>query len=318
MRVLISGMGGQLGTLVARRLESFPEVEAIAGYDLDPPRRRLRRSTFKRISPRDAQGVADYVRATRPTVVVHLGVYEPHARLTPKAAHAATIAGADALVNALDSARDVKSVIVRSGIEVYGRRRGGPIVPDERAATDPTTAFGRSQLRVEEVFAALGSTRGIPVSTLRFATVAGSHTPSPLARILRLGLVPVPALSEPTFALVHADDAIGSIVAAVQHRPDGAVNVVGPGAVSAYQAAHMGGHLSLPLFGPGWKSVRWLAEMAGAPLPEHVREQLVRGRCAAGARCSEVLGMEPLVPADQVVAEIQDFPTVEYLTVDAA
>ena len=48
MRVLITGMGGELGTRVAQLLEARTDVTEILGVDFVPPRRRLRRSEFRR------------------------------------------------------------------------------------------------------------------------------------------------------------------------------------------------------------------------------------------------------------------------------
>ena len=39
MRVLITGMGGELGSLVASMLEAEPWVGSLVGIDVDPPRR---------------------------------------------------------------------------------------------------------------------------------------------------------------------------------------------------------------------------------------------------------------------------------------
>jgi len=50
-RVFVSGLGSELGTLVAGMLEAEPWVGALAGIDADPPRRRLPNTTFHRISP---------------------------------------------------------------------------------------------------------------------------------------------------------------------------------------------------------------------------------------------------------------------------
>ena len=77
MRLLITGMGGELGTRVAQLLETNREVDEIAGLDVDPPRRRLRRAEFHRINPRDRTRSVAFVRAFDPEVVVHLGIYEP-------------------------------------------------------------------------------------------------------------------------------------------------------------------------------------------------------------------------------------------------
>ena len=57
MRVLVTGMGGEIGTRVAQLLEERDEVTEIAGCDYAPPRRRLRRSEFKRIDARDRDRV---------------------------------------------------------------------------------------------------------------------------------------------------------------------------------------------------------------------------------------------------------------------
>lgn len=314
MRVLVSGMGGQLGTLIARRLEALDEVEAIFGYDLDPPRRRLHRAEFRRIDPSEATHVAEAVRDFDPTAVVHLGLYEPHARLVPNAARLATHLGNAALVSALAEAPNLGSIVVRSGIEVYGRRRGGPIRPDEDATPMPTTDFGRGLLEAEGVLVALGKERDVPVASLRCASIVGSHTPSPLGRLLKLGVVPVPALADPPFTMLHADDAATAIVAALLRKVRGPLNVVAPGAVTAWQATRIGGRVPLPVLGAGWAGAKLMAELAGAPLPDQVRELLVRGRVADGGRCAEVLGVEPLHSARDILTELFEQSNVVYLT----
>ncbi len=93
VRLLITGMGGELGTRVAQLLEELPSVEAVAGLDVEPPRRRLRRAEFHRIDPRDRHRTVAVVRAFEPTAVVHLGVYEPNARSSPRSAYERTVAG---------------------------------------------------------------------------------------------------------------------------------------------------------------------------------------------------------------------------------
>lgn len=313
MRVLVSGMGGQLGTLIARRLEALDEVEAIFGYDLDPPRRRLHRAEFRRIDPSGAPQVAEVVRRFDPTAVVHLGLYEPHARLDPNAARTATRLGNAALVAALADAPNLESIVVRSGIEVYGRRRGGPIRPDERVAPMPTTDFGRGLLEAEGVLVALGAERDVPVASLRCASIVGSHTPSPLGRLLKLGVVPVPALADPPFTMLHVDDAANAIVAALQRGVRGPLNVVAPGAVTAWQATRIGGRIPLPVVGVGWAGAKVMAELAGAPLPDQVRELLIRGRVADGGRCAEVLGVEPVHSARDILTELFEQSNVVYL-----
>ena len=75
---------------------------------------------------------------------------------------------------------------------------------------------------------------------------SGSHVPSPLGRLLRLPAVPVPAFADPPFSLLHPDDAAEAMVAAIECRYDGPLNVVGPGAATPWQAVRLGGRVPLP------------------------------------------------------------------------
>ena len=52
-KILVTGMGGELGTRVAQLLEQKTWATEIVGVDFVPPRRRLRRAEFRRIDPRD-------------------------------------------------------------------------------------------------------------------------------------------------------------------------------------------------------------------------------------------------------------------------
>ena len=140
MRLLITGMGGELGTRVAQLLEVDRDITEIVGLDVDPPRRRLRRAEFHRINPRDRTRSVAFVRAFDPDVVVHLGIYEPNARSSPRSAAERTRAGTMSVLGAAGECPSLRAIVVRSGIEVYGRRRGCATVPDESVARDPDVA----------------------------------------------------------------------------------------------------------------------------------------------------------------------------------
>ena len=49
---------------------------------------------------------------------------------------------------------------------------------------------------------------------------------------------------------------------------------------------------------------------AGAPVPDHVAELLVRGRSADGSRLASVLGVAPLMDTPEVVSHLYDWPEV--------
>jgi len=314
-RVLVTGMGGELGTRVTNLLEASPEVGAIVGIDVDPPRRRIPRAEFHRIDLRDRARVTALVREFDPVAVLHLGVYEPNARSAPAAARASTAAAALHALGAAAQCPSLQRIVVRSGIEVYGRGRGAATRPDESVVPAPTSDFGRSLLGMEGVAASAAAAADVPMAAVRLATVVGPHFPSPLGRYLRLPVVPVSGLSDLPFSLLHQDDAATALVAALGSGHDGPVNVVGAGAVTAVQAVRMGGRIPLPIVGPAWALARVATELLGVPLPDHVRELIVRGRTADGGRAPELLGCSPARTTTEVVKELYDWAEVLYLDV---
>lgn len=316
MRVFVTGMGGELGTRVTHLLEARDDIDDILGIDDDPPRRRLQRAEFVRVDFRDRRRLVSVVEEFGPQLVVHLGVLEPHARFSPGVAERGTEQVARAVLGAAARCSSIERMVVRSGVEVYGRPRGGPFRPDETVAPQPTSPFGRSLLGVEQLAAHAARTAGVPVATLRFAPLVGPHFPSPLGRLLRLPLVPFDPLTDLPFSVLHQEDAAGAVLAAVDSGYDGAVNVVNPGVVTASQAARIGGRAVIPLIGPGWWTARFVAELLSAPLPAHVQELLVRGRTADGSLAAEALGFAPQRSTRKVVEELYEWASVTYLHVE--
>jgi UDP-glucose 4-epimerase len=313
MRVLVTGMGGELGTRVAQLLEERDEASEIAGFDMWPPRRRLRRSEFHRIDPLDQERITEFVHDFAPEIVIHYGVYEPDSRLGGREAAEASEACTVHVLTAAAKTGRLERVAARSGLEVYGRGRGRPVVPAEDALPSPTTPYGRTCLEVETMAATLVRRLGIPVAALRLAPVVGSHVPSPLGRLLRLPFVPVPALADPAFVLLHQEDAARAMVEALRRDVDGPVNVVGRGAASPWQVVRLGNRIPVPVLGPGWRAATAIAELAGAPVPPHVLELMTKGRAGDGARAGDVLALDGLHSTLEVCTELYEWGTVSPL-----
>jgi UDP-glucose 4-epimerase len=152
--------------------------------------------------------------------------------------------------------------------------------------------------------------KGIPAGSLRYAPVVGSHVPSPLGRMLRLPVVPVSALSDPPFSLLHPDDAARAMVAAIEHRLDGPCNVVGPGAATPWQAARLGGRVLMPVPPGMWGAVARLTEIAGAAIAPHVVELVRHGCTGDGERANDALALGPMIPTQDVLRELFDWADV--------
>jgi len=300
-RVLVSGMGGQLGSLVAAELEKEPWVGSIVGVDADPPRRRLSRSSFHLIEPGDSARTRDVIAALDPHVLVHLAVWEPDARVNPTLAERHTREAADSIFSAARECPSLQHVVLRSGIEVYGRGGHRPDIPDETTPTAPTSQYGRMLVQVERSADDAFATTKADVTALRLAPVIGPHVPSPLGRLLRLPFVPFNMLKPPMFTVLHEADAARAFVLAAQRTIGQPINVVGDGEISGFSAVRRSRHIPLPLLGPEWAVTRRVAHLFGAPVPEHVREVLHDGRRATSERCEVRLGWRPETTTSDVI-----------------
>ncbi len=315
MRILITGMGGAIGTGVAQKLERDPDNE-ILGVDLMPPRRHLRRAKFHLVQTGDISLRTTLIRDFDPEVIVHLGVYEPHARSNPLDSTRRTRAVTRSVFHAGLDCGSLRHIVVRSGIEVYGRERGTALRPDEDTPINPTSRFGRALAEVEESARAFSSLRDIPVTILRFAPIIGPYIPSPLGRYLRLPVVPVVAPVDSPIQLVHIDDVCDSTVAAVRARVGGVFNIVGEGAVTGSQAARLGNRLIVPVWGPGWQLSKLATAAFGSPLPEHTAEAMRRGQTADGSRAHKELDFVPARTTRECVEDLYQWASIVRVDVD--
>jgi UDP-glucose 4-epimerase len=309
MRCLIVGMGGDIGTGVALRIDSDPSVE-LMGIDMEPPRRWLPRARFHRVHPEDVELRTRLIRAFDPEVIIHLGIYEPHSRSNPHDATVRTRAATRSVFAAAPDCPSLRKVVMRSGIEVYGRGRGTPLRPDERAPRVPTSGFGRSLSEAEDVANEFSAVTGVPLTILRFAPIVGPYIPSPLGRLLRLPVVPFAAPVDGPIQLTHIDDVHDAVAAAARSEVAGVFNVVGDGAVTGSQAARIGGRLIVPVFGPGWFFARAVTAALGSPLPEHVLEAMRRGQTANGALVGEALGFVPARTTRDCVTDLYEWASI--------
>ncbi len=309
-RVFVSGVGGELGTLVASLLEDEPWVGALAGIDADPPRRRLQRTAFHRIDPAEHDRIVDTVIDFDPHVLVHVGVWEPNARAAPQIAASLTDQAATSIIGAAAECKGLEHIIVRSGIEIYGRAKGALTRPDESAPIHPTSDYGHTVADIERTAASVAERVGVTAGAVRLATVLGPHVPSPLGRFLRLPAVPFSALADPPFAVIEHRDAARALVAAARVSLAEPVNVVAPGAITCLQAARRGRRLPVPLIGPEWHVAKLLTHLFGAPVPDHIAEMLHRGRLADNGRMAELLGMQPGSTTVEVIDRLYGWPSI--------
>lgn len=309
-RVVVTGIGGELGSRVGALLEEQTWVGEIVGIDSNPPRRRLRRTMVRVIEPQNFDEIAQCIVSANPHIIIHLGVWEPDARLSSNNAQLFTDLFADAVFAAAHNVPALESVVLRSGLEVYGKHGHSPHIPNEHQPVEPQSLFGHMLLGLEHKVSELAIARGTAATLLRLAPVVGPHVPSPLGRMLRLPAVPFRPLGNAQFSVIEDGDAAQAFVSATQYQPHGAINVVAEGSLSVTQAAALGNRLTIPTIGPGWWAAKSLARLAGAPVPDHVVELLTHGRLADAQHLAETLNFQPLHTTKEVITRLYEWPSV--------
>jgi len=309
-KVLVTGCGGELGSLATAMLEEESWVGRILGVDVDPPRQRLRRTDFRRIALNRTAAVSQIILDFDPHVIVHLGVWEPNARLSPDEAERTTSDVARAVFDAAHQAPSLEAVVVRSGLEVYGTRSHAPLTPTDTTTPAPASRFGRMLQFLERQAADLRAARGITVANLRLASVLGAHVPSPLGRLLRLPAVPFFLPSDPPFTVVEDNDAALAFRLAASHRFDGAINIAARGTTTSRRAALRGRRIPVPVVGPGWWVTEKVANLAGAPVPDHVLEMLQHGRLAHTGDNAHLIKFTPRLSTHEVIERLYEWPSI--------
>lgn len=307
---MVTGMGGELGSLVASLLESESWVGEIEGLDTSPPRRRLKRSTFHLVDPSDRSRIAEIISTFNPHVIIHLAIWEPHARLNTRAAEIHSAQLAQGVIDAANENPALESLVIRSGVEVYGIHGHWPRLPDEQSPLDPGSTFGHMLVGLEQRASAVAKARGISIAKLRLGTVIGPHVPSPLGRLLRLPAVPFNPLGNPQFSVIGDHDAAMAIIAAAQHQAHGVANISAHGSISVSAAANVGHRLALPVIGPAWWLTRTISSIAGAPVPDHVSELLQHGRGALCSASTELFGFTPRLTTSEVISRLYAWPSI--------
>ena len=232
---------------------------------------------------------------------------------TRRTARQLTDDAATSILGAAAECRALESVIVRSGIEIYGRARGAPTRPDETRRLDPTCDVRRDARRASSARPPRSARRiGVSVGAIRMGTVLGPHVPSPLGRRAADAGRAVQRARRPA---VRRRRGRRRRPARSSPRPRAGstepVNVVANGAITALQAARRGRRIPIPLVGPDWAVARAISAPArrADPRPR-------RSRCSTAAaspttaRMAELLGFTSPTTTVEVIDRLYEWPTV--------
>lgn len=246
-KILVTGVAGGQGQLVARRLLGRGRDYQVVGVDIVPWETRPAEVTMVIADVRKRK-FEDVIRRERPDAIVHLGLVR-HFRVHPALRHEVNVDGTRRLLD-FATAHGVGQVVVSSSSYVYGALPENPYYMDESFPLNSSRTYPEMRDLAEMDMLAtayLWRYPDIVVTVLRPTNVLGYHARSAIGRYLDREYVPTVLGFNPMLQFLHEDDLAEAIVLSLERRARGAFNVVGPDAVPLHVAIREVGRTALPL-----------------------------------------------------------------------
>jgi UDP-glucose 4-epimerase len=245
MKVLITGIAGLVGRIVARRL--MFDGHEVMGIDRRPWPDAPKGLTVvaSDIRKRPAE---DVFRKHRPDAVIHMATVT---HFTSRAAerHRINLDGTRKVFEYCERYGATRAVFVGRHT-YYGAAVDSPLYHTE---SEPPLAIGTfpelADLVAADLYAgtALWRMPTIATSVLRIVYTLGSTRHGTLATFLRGPMVPQVAGFDPLFQFIHEEDAAKAIVTAVTRSSAGVWNVAGPAPIPLSVLAKVTGRRCLPV-----------------------------------------------------------------------
>lgn len=243
-KVLITGIAGGQGQLIARRLA---RTYALTGVDRSPWDDHPPEISVHVLDLRKRK-MEDIFRTERPDAVVHHALIR-HFRVDPRVRHEVNVLGTKLLLEYC-VAHGVKRVVVLSSSYVYGALPDNPYYVDEEYPLNVSRTYPeiRDLAEVDTLCSTfLWRHPEIATTILRPVSILGPHVSSSMAQYLRQRYVPTIMGFDPMMQFIHEEDVAEAIAGALDAGLSGIFNVVGPGAVPLKVAIRETGGTAVPL-----------------------------------------------------------------------
>ncbi len=243
-KVLIAGIAGSQGRLLARRLQM---THAVCGVDTSVWKGHPRGIRIHDVDLRKRK-FEDVLRKEQPTAVVHMGFIR-HFRSNPSERHDVNVRGTKQLLDHCVN-HGVRQLIVVSSGYVYGAFAENPCFLDEDSPLSASRSYPeiRDLVEVDTLASAfIWKYPDIRTCVLRPAQVLGSTVRSMAGEYLRQRRVPTVMGFDPMMQFIHEDDMTEAIALALDKQLQGVFNVAGPGEVPLHTAIRETGGVAWPV-----------------------------------------------------------------------
>jgi UDP-glucose 4-epimerase len=297
-KVLITGISGGQGRLLARRLAENYEVCGADRVEWEGAPRGIR---VHAVDLRKKK-FEDVIRTELPTSIVHMG-FVRHFRAGEQVRHDVNVRGTKQLLDHCVN-HGVQKLVVLSSSYVYGAFPENPYFMDEDHPLSASRSYPeiRDLVEVDTLASAfLWRYPHIRTCVLRPVNVLGYYVHSMIAQYLRERWVPTVMGFDPMMQFIHEEDVSEAIALALEHGLQGVFNVVGPGEVPLHTAIRECGGRALPLPEPLLRPFfSRLFRMGALPYPPGAIDYLKFPITLSGARFVEATRFRPLFGLEEI------------------
>ena len=302
-KVLITGISGGQGRLLARRLLESYEVcgvdrvaweghpREIAVHSVD-----LRKKRFE-----------DVIRTELPTAVVHMGFIR-HFRAGESVRHDVNVRGTKQLLDHCVN-HGVQALVVLSSSYVYGAFPENPYYMDEDSPLSASRSYPeiRDLVEVDTLASAfLWRYPHIRTCVLRPVNVLGYYVHSMIGQYLREARIPTVMGFDPMMQFIHEEDLSEAIALALEHGLQGVFNVTGPGEVPLHTAIRETGGTALPIPEPIIRSLfERLFRWGLLPYPSGAIDYLKYPITVSGDRFVDATNFRPLFSLQEIFQSLR-------------
>lgn len=273
MRIILTGLAGRLGRRVAQRLSRHHEV---IGIDRRPCLGLPEGVVHHRLDVR-RRPAEDVFRNSQADAVLHLGVVH-NFRIPSERLYARNVIGTETLLRYVSKYRIKKLVLLSSG-DVYGPSPSNSHFIDEDAPLMASQRFPeiRTLVAVDRtVQSFFWRHHDIETVILRPAHIVGPNVRNAPSNYLRLRVVPTLMGFDPMVQLIHEDDLLRMMEAALKPGVRGVFNLAGTEPVPLSRILKILCKPVLPIPHPLFRAFlerAWRYRLTSFPAPEldHIR-----------------------------------------------
>jgi UDP-glucose 4-epimerase len=307
-RVLITGVGSYVGSALAARLERDPEFDYVAGLDTRKPPVALERTELLEADIRNPV-ISKLVPQVEVDTVVHNQIVRrPGPGVSSRTMHDINVIGSLQLLAACEKSDTIRTIVIRGSAGVYGSEPHAPQFFDEEMTRlfPLRTRFQRDVAEIENYFETYSRRHpGVTCTMLRYQPAIGPSLDTQISRYLSLPIVPTYLGFDPRLQLVHEEDALDALVAAVRRPVRGAVNVAGEGTIGLTRMVRLAGRPTVPVLPPLFAPLTSAGRRLGLPdFSEDFSRLLRHGRAVDVGRLKREVGFTPRYSTP---AAVQDY-----------